>query len=337
VRAKSRIGRLCPHANLTGREVFVAVHTFLDCSGQKSDHFVTLGAFAATDEVWFDFEQGWNQVLTTGFIPVPYMHMVEAVGLRDGSPFDKRLGWDKDKIFELIWKLVTFMHELDKEKFRIAWCEIDMDAWREMKNAGLPVPDEVTLCNRYCPGMVMPMFFKRFLEDNVPIEREYHFVFDRNERYYDPFRNQWLGALSEAESTNVYSQWQDIRSITEVQDMKDSPGIQAADMVAWSVNRENASSEGKPGFMLAHVMRQVIPHFAMVFDKNKLMESFGTKERAEETNSKAIEMDTANANMNRISKDNPEFFKKILEMERAKGNIRKNNRLKPSPLDRFPR
>ena len=332
--ARSLMGKSSPRVNLNGEEVFVAVRTFLDSSGQSKDKCVTLGALAATDEVWADFERGWNEVLGSGFLPVPYMHMVEAVGLRDRSPFDKRLGWDKEKAFALIWKLVMYMQNLDKTKFRIAWCEIDMDTLREMSSQGMPVPDEITLCNRYCPGMVMPFFLRKAMEDGLPIETEFHFIFDRNERFMKPFKAEWNKRLDLAQVTGVYTSWQAIHSIAEVRDMKDSPGIQAADMVAWSVNRENRGEEGQAGFMMAHIMRQVLPHFAGVFDREKLMNDFATQEKADETKTRNENVDKFNAAMDQLLKVNPELVRQAMAEEKAERGVKRNNRLKPSPLDR---
>jgi hypothetical protein len=113
-----------------GMEASIAIQAFFDSSGKHQDRYVTLGAFAATDEVWTEFGEGWHSILRTGFLPVPYMHMVEALGLRYSSPFSRNLGWDKEKVWGLINQLVAYMSRLDKTAFRMFSCEVAMVALR---------------------------------------------------------------------------------------------------------------------------------------------------------------------------------------------------------------
>ena len=57
-------------------------------------------------------------------------------------------------------------------------------------------------------------------------------------------------------------------------EMKTTPGIQAADIIAWGMNRENFAKEGETSKYLGHVIRQVIPAFHIVWDETKMREQF---------------------------------------------------------------
>ena len=158
------------------------------------------------------------------------------------------------------------------------------------------------------------------------METEFYFIFDRNEAFKKPFEEEWHAALDEPGA----SDWKTIRAVTEVPDMRDSPGTQAADMVAWSVNRENVGHEGQAGFKMAHIMRQVLPHFAGVLTKESLMEKYGTKDRARKTNAKFLRLDSFNSTMDALVKANPEMVRKAMEEKVARG-VKRSNNIKPAP------
>jgi len=56
--------------------------------------------------------------------------------------------------------------------------------------------------------------------------------------------------------------------------MKSTPGIQAADIIAWSVNRETFAKEGQTAKYLGHILRQVIPSHYVVWDETKMRQQF---------------------------------------------------------------
>ena len=56
--------------------------------------------------------------------------------------------------------------------------------------------------------------------------------------------------------------------------MKTTPGIQAADIIAWGMNRETFVKEGDLAKYLGHIIRQVIPAFHIVWDEAKMREQF---------------------------------------------------------------
>ena len=71
----------------------------------------------------------------------------------------------------------------------------------------------------------------------------------------------------------MWSIWNMIEQITPVE-MRKVPGVQAADILAWSVNREKTKEAGKDGTFLRHIMQQVIPASYVVWDEVKIKKHF---------------------------------------------------------------
>ncbi|MFZ0285538.1 MAG: DUF3800 domain-containing protein, partial [Terriglobales bacterium] len=67
--------------------------------------------------------------------------------------------------------------------------------------------------------------------------------------------------------------WKLVEQISAV-DMKKIPGVQAADILAWAVNREQTAAAGKKGTMMRHIMMQVIPASSVIWDEAKLRKHF---------------------------------------------------------------
>ena len=57
-------------------------------------------------------------------------------------------------------------------------------------------------------------------------------------------------------------------------EMKKTPGIQAADMIAWYTNREQVAEAGAKGKHFAHIARQVVPSFGQIWTEARLKEQF---------------------------------------------------------------
>jgi hypothetical protein len=272
--AKSRIGRYSPRVNLLAGETFIAVRAYLDSSGKRGDRFVTLAAFAATDDTWGEFEQGWDKVLKGGFRPAPWMHMVEAVHLKPGFPFSRAKGWDRDKVWELVLSLAKYMAEFRQGALTMHTCEIHMDAWRKLTARGYTLHSEVEICNCYVCEFIVAQFAKQqhpaLPAPILPKSKLLNFVFDRNEPFFPAFsrlRNAHMELCNRLGVLN--SPWGFVDGITEGY-AQTTPGLQAADMLAWGINRENIASEGKQGKYLAHILRQLVFNTQKTVDESFL-------------------------------------------------------------------
>ena len=165
-------------------KLFISVKAYLDGSGKSPDSFVTLAAFVANDATWLNFERGWEEVLKSGFRPVHYMHVVEALGLRRQSPFASALGWERKHIWQLLYKLAEYMSQFKGGVLSMHSCEIDMEAWRRITSDGYRIPSEIDLCNRYVSQYIVGLFTKQVLQSSnnhsvvLPKEDLLNFIFD---------------------------------------------------------------------------------------------------------------------------------------------------------------
>jgi hypothetical protein len=260
----------------------VAIKAYLDKSGQNSSPYVTLAAFVGSDMAWAEFEIGWREALKTGFLPVPYMHMVEALGLRPNTPFDRNLGWERKHVWDLVGKLLVFLGGLERGRITMHSCVIDMDAWRDLTASGCESPSAVELCNRYVSKYIVALFAAKVLErapsEVFLIARDdlLNFTFDRNEDFFDPFRKFVNSEKEEAERTGDSPIWKLVDGVGEGE-MKTTPGIQAADVLAWALNRESTVSKGEEGKHIAYLLHQIVMSTTKLYDRQTLSRKFGSK------------------------------------------------------------
>jgi hypothetical protein len=278
--AVSQIGKRVCRVNLRGRDILIAIKVHLDSSGKSTvDQFITLAGFAAPDELWANFENEWSQIMTNHSPKSAYVHMKEINSLTKG--FEPRFGWNHQNAFGLAGACLAYMSRLDKERFRMFYCTVDIGAWRKLKGEGYELPEPIEMCNEFCVYGVQLWYAYKF-----PLKTEIfdlatdgeHYIFDRNEEFYLPFRAKWNVEKDKFESTGELSPWILIDDVTEA-DMKKVPGIQAADILAWSVNREHMAPEGYPGKMYLEIMKKVIPSGFVFWDEDKMRKRYGVIEQ----------------------------------------------------------
>lgn len=200
------------------------------------------------------------------------MHMAPAVHKRFDSPWSPARGWDDTLVWELVLKLVRFIDQFDKSNFLVFSCIVDMDAIRKLSGEGLSVPSEVFFCNKYVSEHLITALGRAILRNHpeefitLGADDLAHFMFDRNEDFREPFSNEWKREIYAAEKCGKSSYWQLVNSVTEGH-MKDTPGIQAADMLAWSTNRENLAQCGQHGTGLASIIRSITAGASMTCDE----------------------------------------------------------------------
>lgn len=224
---------------------------------------MSLAAFAADDATWANFEVGWREVLKSGFLDVPYMHMKEAVHRKPHTPFSYELGWSRKHVWELVFKLVSHMNQFKGGQLTMHSCEVDMNAWRRLTEGGYHIPSEIDLCNKYVPSYIVSMFANKVLKESksnrifLYTKDLLNFVFDRNESFQQPFLDAVNSEKDKSKDTGQASMWQLVNGIKE-DNAKTTPGLQAADILAWGLNRQNTAAEGKEGKHLAYILKQLV-------------------------------------------------------------------------------
>jgi hypothetical protein len=269
--ALSRIGQHCARVNIGKDETLIALRAYLDSSGKLEDNYITLAAFSATEEMWKRFETDWDAILEAHTPKAKYVHMREVAHQIKG--FDRKFGWNDDNAFGLATECMAYMSNLDKKRFRMFYCVVDLKAWHKLRAETFPLPSPIDLCNEYCARGPMMWYFDRFPEILNLQNDTIKYFFDRGEPFKQPFEDEWIRETKRSEERGVWSVWNLIEQITPV-DMKKVPGVQAADILAWSVNRDQTTAAGKKGKMMREVMMKVIPAYSVLWDEAKLRKHF---------------------------------------------------------------
>jgi Protein of unknown function (DUF3800) len=257
--------------NLRKDEILIALRAHLDSSGKLTDDYMTLAAFAGNEEMWVEFEAEWDKILT-GYSPkAKYVHMREIAHQTVG--FDRKLGWTPEKAFGLANQCLVYMSHLDKERFRMFYCAVDLEAWKKLRAETYPLPSPIELCNQFCSEFILMWYLNKY-PDIINLHSDtIKYFFDKGEGFKRPFEDKWIEETKRSEETGVWSVWNLVEQVSEV-DMKKVPGVQAADILAWAVNREKTSAAGKNGTFLRHIMQQVIPASCVIWDEEKFRKHF---------------------------------------------------------------
>jgi len=251
----------------------IALRAYLDSSGKLDNHWMTLAAFVAPDSIWTEFEKVWDAILQGHTPKGSYIHMKEVYRLE--KAFDKNSGWDHNNAYGLVNKCLVYMSHLPKNKIRVFYCSVDLYAWHKLRAETYQMPEPIQLCNTFCSETVL--FWYGFLNspDTVidPRSDSVRYFFDRNEYFFQPFYERWNRERNQSDATGKWSIWNAISEVAPVE-MKTTPGIQAADIIAWGRNRETFAKEGELSSGLAALCRSVLPTCYVIWDESKLREQF---------------------------------------------------------------
>ena len=168
---------------------------------------MTLGAFAANEQLWTTFEVDWNEILHSYSPRAEYIHMKEVNTLT--KEFDWRKGWTANKAFALVTKCLSYMSHVDKTQFRMFYCSVDLEAWIKVKNEGIGVPDPVEICSDFAMYGVLSWYAKQKSPEEVfhiPADSA-HYFFDKDEPFEPKFREKWRSEVARHEDTGIFNPW----------------------------------------------------------------------------------------------------------------------------------
>jgi hypothetical protein len=220
-------------------------------------------------------ESGWSAVLDEHPLKPQYIHMKELCSLN--GEFSRDKGWTQQDSFGVLNKMLVFLQNFDKQEFQMYYCTIDLEARRKLIAEGYTIPSAVDICNQYCAETVLKAHMKKTLDRNPSAQEaeEMVFVFDNGEDFFHPFYKKWERELKRFRKEKGWNPWNVITDVHTTTRMKKLPGLQAADVLAWAVNREHTVEEGTAGKMHAHVMRQIISQYYIDFDEAMLRQKYG--------------------------------------------------------------
>lgn len=272
-RAVSRIGKFASNVNIGKGDVLIALRAYLDSSGKLEDDWMTLVAVAATDDVWDVLEKGWDEILANHTPKGSYIHMREVYRLE--KAFDKSMGWNHDNAFGLVNECVAFISTAPKDKLRVFYCSVDLAAWAKLRAETYQMPDPIDMCNTFCSEAVLMWYGFGFAPSTLmdPRSDSVKYFFDRNEYFFQPFYEKWNRERNQSDATGRWSLWNAIDEVAPV-DMKKTPGIQAADIVAWARNRETFTADGEIYSKMAYILRDVTPTSYVIWNEEKLRKQY---------------------------------------------------------------
>jgi len=176
---------------------------------------IALAALAADDDLWPAFNQHWRAIMAR--VKPDYMHMRKAMPLR--GPFAQWKPALRDAILEELFQLI-----MGETQFHAFSCAIDLASfakWRTPNN--LPQPEDL------CVFAILHKVSEWYCSGDSPPTIE--LLFDQNE----PFAHRLVRHQENKNVRRAFPIWNHIR-IRQV-DMRLNPGVQAADMLAWALNR----------------------------------------------------------------------------------------------------
>lgn len=236
---------------------------FLDGSCAKwadGQSWLTLAGFVAGDSFWDRFNKEWKvEVLQKREPHAPYLHMRELYSV-DGR-FE---GFTKQRWNDLIFDAVNYLQTLPKLAFCAIVCTIDEQARGQLIGEGCTISDPHLICAECCIGTAFSWLF-----DNYPegVEAAYIY-FDQNENFMHDFRQRWLLERKGRRLLITKTFWGLIADVGAL-DMRHTPALQAADMLAWATTRRHSGVERAMRFLI-DVIEKVVPLGRLTLDETEL-------------------------------------------------------------------
>jgi hypothetical protein len=204
---------------------------------------LTLAGLAASEVLWPDFDASWLDML--GRHGLKWWHSADAMSLRSDEFL--RVGaarWDRlraEAAFGALSELITdfwkapLIRDVRRQKGpQIVTCAVDLEGYRAARQRKPWLRSAEAICVHVCVGSLV---IQR--EDDVPIA----LYFDRGERFMKEVEQVWRKDQKRPELI-----WPRQVGTIEPLDWQRSYALQAADLLAWSTNRQcRVAGEGAWG------------------------------------------------------------------------------------------
>lgn len=226
----------------------VALQAYYDGSGSPAfgvrGEVITLAGYAAAPSVWAEFEsEWWNVLADSGVRPACCcLHMADASALQ--GEFSSDRGWTEQGVHFLVRDLFNRcfsprgMHKPIADALVGAACSVDLAAYEqvcleyphfaEKRPEALCVDHVTSVAIQQLVGELEQILW----EDLLAQDRKIDVFFDRNERYRHHIQRVWEGRGGRRPTKPLKL----INSIS-TKNGRQSAALQAADFLAWHVNR----------------------------------------------------------------------------------------------------
>jgi hypothetical protein len=261
---KSSLGKYAPTAHIPEGSVFVVLKSYFDKSGQEDQELFTIGAVAASDEVWAEIEENWNLILQKNIPPAAYMHMVEAIPLR--GEFSRDKGWNDDHVFGLVNLLLSYLSTAAIWRKSCTFsCSLKMSDYKKLQAETYQMDSPADMI---ATGVVRKMS-EWYFEQYNGYDYDAHYYFDQGEPFEEIIKAKWNRARSEE---NPKYQWGHISHIGPAI-MEKTPGLQIADMIAWATNRHEVKIPQRYDDLVIG-MRHLLPSMWVVVNEPQLRKNY---------------------------------------------------------------
>ena len=232
----------------------MALKAYYDGSGKahnRADAFLTLAGLAGDAKAWEIFDEQWRKILANRDPAAHYLHMKEANPLR--KEFSETKGWDNDKVRSLLADLTnecffkaTFSDSAS-EQLGIFSCTVDLTAYRKLQDEGRTLTKEEHICTDGAVALMLNILGSGSSE-------RIEMYFDRDEQFRGRVENIWNRKRRPA-------WWAKRVDTVAPVNMKCWPGIQAADFIAWSLNRKYTVNDKPLSSMIHGLMARKVHVF----------------------------------------------------------------------------
>jgi hypothetical protein len=256
----SRFGHSTGLNCFDGSELLVAMKCYFDGSegtDTSGDTWLTLAGFAATDKSWGGFEGTWNTMLRERYPIAPYVHMWQIISGTD--PFERVNGWTKGRVVSLVSDAVELLK--NRDSLHAFSCRVNISARQRIIDEGHSVYEPARLCAEMCHSLSRRWSLTKKLE-------LVWLFFDRGESFIKPLKDQWLANRTPPNKLATDPEkrvWDLIANIVD-DDTEHTPGLQAADMVAWATSRDLAKKL-EPLYDLNQYMNDLNVEYNAVIDE----------------------------------------------------------------------
>lgn len=252
-------------------QFFIALESYFDGSKDggrwENSRYITLAAFAADDSIWAQFNDGWQVTLDDDHQrpKAAYCHMRELKD-PDSNEFNWRLGWNKHKSGLFVGELMMYMQKMDKQRFHMFAVTLDMEAYKRVKEEGVFLSEPSCIVADLSAFMVLAWYTTYY----PGIICDAHYFFDADEPFEEIVKNRWNAERNNIlDITAMRESWQVIKTVAS-KEMKKTPGLQAADLLAWASNRNLVADEGEFGKYYQNFLKEIVACHWLFVDEERL-------------------------------------------------------------------
>lgn len=225
----------------------MAVRAYFDGSGSprtKAEQYLTLGSYSGSEKAWQYIEPKWQAALKE--FGAPYLHMREAMFLK--GPFHKSNGWDSKRVMQLVAKLADVINCYDERTLLPCAFSVGMDRYRNAASTASTgqVLRAATVCAVQCCQRILGALVPDSTDANATI----NIYRDSNDLYLGDLLRDWKSPKIRRSQLIL----ERINMIASAE-MKVTPGIQMADLLAWSVHRYLTNPEDEQAIVCCYLLR----------------------------------------------------------------------------------